>query len=330
MEFFASHRPVVLPQQRTDSQHTSSSLSEIRLIVERHLFYTFLLNIASEVSGARLQIIGSNHHLSTALQHLSAHIIHVWTSYLSRTSHHDIIGRIRTIATGAMSAEKIIPAIAINQIGSFTVDGDIDGFVAFYALTRLRVEFYQTDKSEISTITEPESAGSRVEQQARINRITVFIIQGRSHHHRFGIFEIRRFRVETFVPHRQDITAMTAAQSTTRSTVGYKITVAYLQYIRSRSSAGTNSTTLPGPAILRPESTFTRTKGIILSITQGNGRRIMNKRFAHLGFCLVSRRRQQGNQSSDIKFLLSSNRAKISEKYIVLFHNFLYRLHYFT
>ena len=178
MKFFASHRPVVLPQQRTDSQHASSSLSEIRLIVERHLFYTIFLDIASEVSGARLQIVGSNHHLSTALQHLSAHIIHVWTGYLSRTSHHDIIGRIRTVATGAVSTQKIIPAVAINQISSFAVDGDIDGFVAFHPLTRLRVEFYQTDKSEIGTITEPESAGSRVEQQARINGITVFIIKG--------------------------------------------------------------------------------------------------------------------------------------------------------
>ena len=60
------------------------------------------------------------------------------------------------------------------------------------------------------------------------------------------------------------------------------------------------------------------------------GEPFIHDRFANLGFCLVSRRRQQGNQSSDIKFLLSSNRAKISEKYIVLFHNFLYRLHYFT
>ena len=34
----------------------------------------------------RLQIVGSNHHFSTALQHLSAHIIYVWTGYLSRTS----------------------------------------------------------------------------------------------------------------------------------------------------------------------------------------------------------------------------------------------------
>ena len=177
MKFITSHRPVVLPQQRTDSQHTSSSLSEIRLIVERHLFYTLFLNIAAEVTGTRLQIVGSNHHFSTALQHLSAHIIYVWTGYLSRTSHHDIVGRIRTIATGAMGAEKIIPAVAVNQISSLAVDGDIDGFVAFHPLTCLRVKFYQTDKSEIGTITEPESAGSRVEQQARINGITVFIIQ---------------------------------------------------------------------------------------------------------------------------------------------------------
>ena len=178
MKFITSHRPVVLPQQRTDSQDASSSLSEIRLIVERHLFYTLFLDIASEVTGTRLQIIGSNHHLSTALQHLSAHIIYVWTGYLSRTSHHDIVGRIRTIATGAMSAEKIIPAVAVNQISSFAVDGDIDGFVAFHPPTSLRVEFYQTDKPEIGTIAEPESAGSRVEQQARINGITVFIIKG--------------------------------------------------------------------------------------------------------------------------------------------------------
>ena len=177
MKFITSHRPVVLPQQRTDGQHASSSLSEIRLIVERHLFYTLFLNIAAEVTGTRLQIVGCNHHLSTALQHLSAHIIYVWTGYLSRTSHNDIVGRIRTIATGAMGAEKIIPAVAVNQISSLAVDGDIDGFVAFHPLTRLRVKFYQTDKSEIGTITEPESAGSRVEQQARINGITVFIIQ---------------------------------------------------------------------------------------------------------------------------------------------------------
>ena len=38
--------------------------------------------------------------------------------------------RIRTIATGAMGAEKIIPAVAVNQISSLAVDGDIDGFVA--------------------------------------------------------------------------------------------------------------------------------------------------------------------------------------------------------
>ena len=56
-----------------------------------------------------------------------------------------------------MCTKQIVPAVAIHQIGSLTVDGDILLFITLLAETGLWVEFNQTDGSEVSAIAYPKT-----------------------------------------------------------------------------------------------------------------------------------------------------------------------------
>ena len=64
---FASVRPIVLPQQRTDSQSAAACKVEVGFKVARHLLNTFFNNVASEVARTHNAVVSGNHHTATAL-----------------------------------------------------------------------------------------------------------------------------------------------------------------------------------------------------------------------------------------------------------------------
>ena len=64
----------------------------------------------------------------------------------------------------------------IDQVGCFTVNGNVDFFVALHPFAGCGVEFYKPDKAEIRAVRQPQASVCRVEQKSGINGITIFII----------------------------------------------------------------------------------------------------------------------------------------------------------
>ena len=75
---------------------------------------------------------------------------------------------------------------------------------------------------------------------------------------------------------------MTTAKTATSGTIDAEITIADLQNIRSSTATGTIGSTVPGPTIVADETTSACAESIILSITLGQGRGVMDIGFANL------------------------------------------------
>jgi hypothetical protein len=70
-------------------------------------------------------------------------------------------------------AQQVVPAVAIQQIGGFHVDGDVHGLSAGDALSRFGIELDDTDEAEVGPVAEPQPAGSGIEQERRIDGVAV-------------------------------------------------------------------------------------------------------------------------------------------------------------
>ena len=75
---------------------------------------------------------------------------------------------------------------------------------------------------------------------------------------------------------------MTAAESTTRSTVDAEVAVANLQYIGSCTATGALSAAVPAPTVFRDETSTAGAEGIVLTVALGDGRGIVDVGFAYL------------------------------------------------
>ena len=87
---------------------------------------------------------------------------------------------------------------------------------------------------------------------------------------------------------------MTATKTTTCSTIDTEITVADLQDIGSSTATGTICATEPAPTISRDQTATACTEGVILAITLGKGRGVVDIGFAYLCLsgCSKGQRRQ--------------------------------------
>ena len=144
-----------------------------------------------------------------------------------------------------MGTEQVIPTITINQVGCFTVDGNILFYVTFHALTSLGIQFDEADESEISAVGYPKATCIRVEQYTRVDGIVVFHTIGCGYFNGFRIFEVGRFRVECLVPHGQDASVVSTSQATTGSSVDNQIAVSNLDDIGSGTATGTDTSFVP-------------------------------------------------------------------------------------
>ena len=187
--------------------------------MERHHLNTFVDDITAKVAGTSSTVTGSNHHTTTAMEHVTTDIVYVGTFHRTRAAHHDIIGRVDTITAGAMGSQQVVPAIFIHQGAGLTIDGNILLYVALDAFASLGVELDEADIAEIGAIGSPQTTGSRIEQQTGVNGIAVLHTIGRSHLNSCRPLEVGRLRVEGLVPHGKDATVMATEEATTRSTI---------------------------------------------------------------------------------------------------------------
>ena len=94
------------------------------------------------------------HNQLAALEQLDSHVIHVGAQHIPGAAHADVIGRVGAVAAGAVSAEQVVPAVAIEQIGGFHVDGDVYRLVAGDPFSRFGIELDHTDEAEVGRIPE--------------------------------------------------------------------------------------------------------------------------------------------------------------------------------
>ena len=83
-----------------------------------------------------------------------------------------------------MSAEQIVPAVAVHHCGRLHVPAHVNGLVALYAESCLRVNLNLTDMSKICSCGEPEPA-VRIQEDTWVDGIEVLVNQGLYNHHRF-------------------------------------------------------------------------------------------------------------------------------------------------
>ena len=88
------------------------------------------------------------------MKHIAADIVEIRSFDATRTAYYDIICRVDAVAASAVSAEQIIPTVAIDEVRGLAVDGDILLLVAADAGSRLRVELDEADGAEIGTVTD--------------------------------------------------------------------------------------------------------------------------------------------------------------------------------
>ena len=157
-----------------DSQCGTSTLVEVCLPVERHNLNTLIKDGTTKVSGTSLAVASSDDHTATTMVHIATNIVDVGTFNGARTAYHDVIGRVDTVAAGAVSTQQIVPAILVDKVGSLAVNGDIFLLVTLYTETCLGVEFDKTDGAKIGTVANPHTTCRRVEQYTWVNGILIF------------------------------------------------------------------------------------------------------------------------------------------------------------
>ena len=282
LEIIASHRPAILPHQRTDGKRRTTTELKVCLPVERHHFDTLIDDIASEVSGTTSSLFSCNHHLAATVQHVTAYVVKIRTFDALGTAYHNIIGRVDAVAAGAVGTEQVIPAVAIHQIRSLTIDGNIFFLVTFDTEPCLGIKLNQTDGAEIGAIAHPQTTCRGIEQQPRINGILILHTVRVAHLHGLAPLEIGRFGIEGLVPHRENTACMAATEAPARGTIDAEITVADLQHIGGCTATRTVSAAMPGPTIFGYKATAASTEGVILAVALGQRRGIVDIRFAYL------------------------------------------------
>ena len=191
-----------------------------------------------------------------------------------------------------MSTQEIVPTITVDKVGCLTVDSNILLYVTFHTLTGVRIDLDDADKAEICSIASPQTTRCRIEQQTRVDGVSILQTVGSCYLDCLRILEIRRLRIECLVPHGKDTTVMAATQTTTCGTVDHQIAITDLEHIRSSTATGTLCARVPCPTVLRDQTATTCSKSIVFSVTLCDCRRVVD--IGTTDLCLCALCQQQG------------------------------------
>ena len=167
LEVVAGNGPAVFPEQRANVQHAAAAAVQVGLVMTGEFLHAVAEVHQAEVAGPDEATAGGHDQLAAAFEHVDAHVVQVGAGDCLGAAHADVVGGVGAVAAGAVSAKKIIPAVAIDQVGGFAVDGDVDGLVAFDVLARLGIEFDEPDEAEVGSVGEPQPAIGGIEQERR-------------------------------------------------------------------------------------------------------------------------------------------------------------------
>ena len=242
-------RPAVTPEQRAEAQHGAAAAVEVGLVVARHHLYTLVDDSAPEVARSAHAASGSHHHASAAVEHVASDVVEIGSGDAARASHHNVIGGVDAVATRAVGAQQVVPAVAPDEVGGLAVDGDVLLAVACHACARRRVELDEAYGAEVGAVGGPEASCGGVEQQRGVDGVLVFHAVAGGHLHGLRPAEVGRRGVERRVPHGEDAAVVAAAETAARGTIDAEIAVANLQHVGGSTAARAFGTAAPRPAV---------------------------------------------------------------------------------
>ena len=103
-----------------------------------------VIDEVAEVTGARGAVARGKDHLAAALEHVAAHVVEIRAGHAAGASADDVVGRVDTVAAGAMGAEQVIPAVLVHEGRGLAVDAAIDALHRISELEHLRQLLLQT------------------------------------------------------------------------------------------------------------------------------------------------------------------------------------------
>ncbi len=170
---------------------------EVRFVMARELLHAVAEIEQAEVARADVPATRSQEQLAAALEHVDAHVVDERACDLARSSHADVVARIRAGAARSVRHQQVVPAIMEDHHGRFRVDGDVDRrAVWMQAFAGLRIQFDETDIPEVRTVGEPERPVGGIEQDARIDGVAVLDAVGPHDGTAIFPFVVRRIRIE--------------------------------------------------------------------------------------------------------------------------------------
>src|ERR1035438_10748355 len=104
----------------------------------------------AKMAGAYQVAPGAREQLAAALDHVDSLAVEERTCHSLRAAYPYVVARVGAAAATAVRSQQVIPAVVINHVARFAVDGEVAGLVVGGApLTRLGIEFDQPDIAEI-------------------------------------------------------------------------------------------------------------------------------------------------------------------------------------
>ena len=205
LQVLAGNGPAVSPQQRADIQHAGAAPVQVGFVVQGELLHAVAEIEQAEMTGADHTAAGADEQLSAALDHVDALVVEEGTGHFLRAAHADVVAGVGAAAATAVRGQQVIPAIVIDHVGRFAVDGEVAGLVVgVEALARLGIELDQPDVAEIGAVDQPQPAVVGIQKDARVDGIAVFDAVRRGDHAAFFPLVVGRIRVEGLAPDHVD------------------------------------------------------------------------------------------------------------------------------
>ena len=174
LDILAGHRPAVFPQQRANIQHAGAAPVQVRFIVAGELLHAVAQVQQAEVAGPDHAAAGADEQLAAALDHVDAHVVQEGAGHLSGAAHADVVAGVGAPTATAVRGQQVIPAVVIDHVRGFAVDGDVHGLVDWnHPLAGLGIELHEADIAKIRAVGQPQLAVGGVQENGRIDRIAV-------------------------------------------------------------------------------------------------------------------------------------------------------------
>src|SRR5450631_2111096 len=82
-----------------------------------------------EMAGTNVASLRAEKLCAAALDHIRACVVDEWTGYFAGAAHADVVTGTGSLTATSVRGQQIIPAIVIDHVRCFAIDGEIDGLI---------------------------------------------------------------------------------------------------------------------------------------------------------------------------------------------------------